>query len=117
MPYEPDFWNTATVVFRITGGGYSYTTPNGFGGTVFDADTLFTVNFTYPAGPVFSLPGGDVTQGIFAGQNAQIIGAAALVTNQATYYGGVYAWTLAANTITAGPTKQTIKIVSWTRTS
>lgn len=109
-------WQSASAVFRISGGGYSYSDNISGGGTVGDANTLFTVNFTYPAGPLISISGGDVYLGTYAGQAAQIVNAAALDTLQGTFYGGVFAWSPVSYTITAGPTKQTIKMVSWTRT-
>jgi hypothetical protein len=129
----PNGWQSAQVVFRVTGGGFSYSSGGGGGGAVGDADLTFTRNYTTVSVPYVQLCGGFVYAGSVSGQAAQVVIAASLKSTQtsatsdapvgfgfdqsaATGF-SAYAWIQAAWTITAGPTPQFIQIVSWTRTS
>jgi hypothetical protein len=129
----PSGWQSAQVVFRVTGGGFSYSSGGGGGGAVGDADLTFTRNYTTASVPYVQLCGGFVYAGSVSGQAAQVVIAASLKSTQASAtsdapvgFGfdqsaatgfAAYAWIQAAWTITAGPTPQFIQIVSWTRTS
>jgi len=129
----PNGWQSAQVVFRVTGGGFSYSSGGGGGGAVGDADLTFTRNYTTVSVPYVQLCGGFVYAGSVSGQAAQVVIAASLKSTQtsatsdapvgfgfdqsaATGF-SAYAWIQAAHTFTAGPTPQFIQIVSWTRTS